>query len=181
MADANTAWTMHEAIRVIHGVQDVRNVALYIEQPCPTYEECLSVRQLCSRPFILDECIDNLHMVHRLYADRAADAINLKISKVGGLTKAKLIRDACAVLGIAMIVEDTWASDIGVAAISHLAHSTPPNVMLASSDFNSWHEPADTANYAPKRVNGRMSAPTRPGLGVDPMMELLGEPLLVIE
>ena len=40
--------------------------------------------------------------------DRAADAINLKISKVGGLTKARQIRDLCVSLGIAMNIEDSW-------------------------------------------------------------------------
>ncbi|MCX5790408.1 MAG: asparagine synthase-related protein, partial [Elusimicrobia bacterium] len=50
---------------------------------------------------------------------------NLKISKVGGLTKARQIRDLCVSLGIAMTIEDTWGGDITTAAIAHLAHSTP--------------------------------------------------------
>ena len=50
----------------------------------------------------LDEVIDDLHMVVRGFADQAMDVINLKISKVGGLTKARQIRDLCVGLGIAM-------------------------------------------------------------------------------
>ena len=38
IADANTGWLMHEAARVVRGVRDVD---VYIEQPCASYEECL--------------------------------------------------------------------------------------------------------------------------------------------
>ena len=44
----------------------------------------------------------------RILSDRAADVINLKISKVGGLTKARAIRDLAVASGIPMNIEDTW-------------------------------------------------------------------------
>lgn len=47
-------------------------------------------------------------MLAKILADQAADAINLKISKVGGLTKARAVRDLAVSAGIAMNVEDTW-------------------------------------------------------------------------
>src|SRR5690606_39458576 len=109
IADANTGWTQHDAIRVVDAVRDVD---VYIEQPCMSYEECLAVRQHTNRPFIIDEVVDGLDMVVRAAADRAADVINLKISKVGGLTRARQIRDLCVSLGIAMTIEDTWGGDI---------------------------------------------------------------------
>lgn len=52
MCDANTGWKMHQAIQVINAV---KHLDVYIEQPCLSYEECLSVRRLCSLPFILGE------------------------------------------------------------------------------------------------------------------------------
>ena len=45
VADANTGWTMHEAARVVAAVKDID---VYIEQPCPTYEECLVTRRRTS-------------------------------------------------------------------------------------------------------------------------------------
>lgn len=63
-------------------VQAVADIDVYIEQPCVTYEECLSVRRLCPRPFILDENIEDIHVLLRIWRDQGADAINLKISKV---------------------------------------------------------------------------------------------------
>ena len=43
------------------------------------------------RPFILDENIDDIRMLLRTFNDRAADVVNLKISKLGGLTKTKQV------------------------------------------------------------------------------------------
>jgi L-alanine-DL-glutamate epimerase-like enolase superfamily enzyme len=104
------------------------------------------------------------------------DVINLKISKVGGLTKAKLMRDLCVQHGIPMTIEDTWGGDITTAAIAHLARSTPPEFTFSATDFNSYGT-VDIAKGAPKRVNGRMTAPDRPGLGITPIFETLGAPV----
>ncbi len=177
IADANTGWLPHEAMRV---VQAVRNVDVYIEQPCESYEQCLSIRRHCDRPFVLDEVIDGIEPILRGRADLAMDVVNIKISKFGGITKACQARDLCGQLGIAMTIEDSWGGDITTAAISHLAHSTPTELLFTSTDFNSYVT-VSTAEGAPQRTNGRMAASTEPGLGVNPRMEVLGEPLVVVE
>jgi L-alanine-DL-glutamate epimerase-like enolase superfamily enzyme len=176
VADANTGWTPHQALRVADGVRDVD---VYLEQPCPTYEQCLTVRQHTNRPFVLDEVIDGLDMVVRAAADHAADVINLKISKVGGLTRARQIRDLCASLGLAMTIEDTWGGDVTTAAIAHLAHSTPARYLFSTTDFNSYVTVA-FADGAPRRKGGRMAAPKTAGLGVRPRLKQLGKPLIDI-
>ena len=173
IADANTGWTQHAAMRVVDAVRDVD---VYIEQPCLTYEQCLAVRRHTNRPFVLDEVVDGIDMLVRGVADQAMDVINLKISKVGGLTKARQIRDLCVSLGIAMTIEDTWGGDITTAAIAHLAHSTPERFLFSSTDFNSYVSVA-VADGAPQRQHGRLAASREPGLGVQPMMHVLGTPL----
>ncbi len=177
VADANTGWSQHAALRVAGAVADVD---VYLEQPCLTYEECLAVRRHTNRPFVLDEVVDGIGMVVRAVADQAMDVINLKISKVGGLTRARQIRDLCISLGIAMTIEDTWGGDIVTAAISHLAHSTPEKFLFSATDFNSYVTVA-FAEGAPRRKGGRLAAPSRPGLGVTPKMKLLGRPILDIK
>ncbi len=174
VADANTGWTQHEAMRVVKGVRDVD---VYIEQPCVTYEECLSVRRHTNHPFVLDENIDSLDVLLRAKADLAMDVVNLKISKLGGLTRTVQARDLCVSMGIAMTLEDSWGGDIATAAIAHLAHSTPTELMFTTTDFNSYVT-VSTAAGAPQRVNGRMAASSAPGLGVSPRMEVLGEPVV---
>ena len=173
IADANTGWTQHAAVRVLHAVRDVD---VYIEQPCLTYEQCLAVRQHTDRPFVLDEVVDGVDMVVRGIGDRAMDVINLKISKVGGLTKARQIRDLCLSFGIAVTIEDTWGGDLTTAAIAHLAHSTPEALLFSATDFNSYVTVA-FADGAPQRKDGRLAAPDRPGLGVKPIMKVLGKPV----
>ncbi len=176
IADANTGWRQHEAVRIAHAVRDVD---VYIEQPCMSYEECLAVRRHTDRPFVLDEVIDDLAMVLRGVSDQAMDVINLKISKVGGLTKARQIRDLCVSLGIAMTIEDTWGGDIITSAIAHLAHSTPPELLFTATDFNSYVT-VSNAEGAPQRQNGRLAASMAPGLGVTPRFEVLGSPVFEI-
>ena len=176
IADANTGWLMHEAARVVRAVDDID---VYIEQPCETYEECLSIRERTSHPFILDEVINGIDILVRGHADRAMDVVNIKISKFGGITKAALARDLCVKLGITMTLEDSWGGDITTAAIAHLAHSTPTDYLFTATDFNSYVT-VSTADGAPQRNNGRMSASNDPGLGIKPKMNILGNPVLEI-
>ncbi|MEW4527416.1 cis-3-hydroxy-L-proline dehydratase [Maioricimonas sp. JC845] len=173
VADANTGWLMHEAMRVVNAVRDVD---VYIEQPCATYEQCLSIRRNTTLPFVLDEVIDSVDAILKGVADHAMDVVNIKISKFGGLTRARQARDLCVSLGIAMTIEDSWGGDIITAAIAHLAHSTPTEYLFTSTDFNSYVTQS-IAKGAPQRVNGRMAASTAPGLGITPRFDVLGDPV----
>lgn len=173
VADANTGWRVDDAVRVTNAV---RELDVYIEQPCKTYEHCLAVRRRTTLPFILDENITDLGALMRGHQDGAMDAINLKISKVGGLTKARQIRDLCVFLNIPMTIEDSWGGDIITAAIAHLAHSTPENFRLSATDFNSYVT-VQNASGAPQREAGHMAASDAPGLGVELNMDALGKPV----
>ncbi len=177
IADANTGWVQHEAVRVAKAVRDVD---VYIEQPCLTYEECLAVRRQTPHPFVLDETIDDIGVLLRARADLAMDAVNLKISKFGGLTKIRQARDLCVSMGIGMTIEDSWGGDIATAAIAHLAQSTPTEFLFTTTDFNSYVT-VSTADGAPQRKDGRMAASRAPGLGVAPKMAVLGAPVVTVE
>ncbi len=170
VADANTGWTQHEAVRVVRAV---KNVDVYIEQPCLSYEECLAVRRLTDHPFVLDENIDSLEMLLRARNDLAMDVVNLKISKLGGLTRTRQVRDMCVSMGIGMTLEDSWGGDITTAAIAHLAHSTPEELRFTSTDFNSYVT-VSTAEGAPRRIHGYMEASHQPGLGITPKPDVIG-------
>ena len=176
IADANTGWLMHQAARVVRAVRDLD---VYIEQPCLSYEECLAIRRRTDHPFVLDESIDGLDALLRGRADAAMDVVNIKISKFGGLSKARQARDLCIHMGIGMTLEDSWGGDIVTAAIAHLAHSTPPELLFTATDFNSYVSKS-IAEGAPRRANGRMAASTAPGLGVKPRLDVLGEPVMIL-
>ncbi len=176
VADANTGWYMHEAARVVRALRDVD---VYVEQPCSSYPECLAIRRRTDHPFVLDESIDGLEPLLRGHGDGAMDVVNIKISKFGGLTRARQARDLCVSLGIAMTVEDSWGGDIVTAAIAHLAHSTPTELLFTSTDFNSYVT-VSNAEGAPQREGGRMRALDAPGLGITPREDVLGDPIFEI-
>ena len=177
MADANTGWRMHDALRVVRAVRDVD---VYIEQPCLTYEECLTVRRHTDHPFVLDEVIDRIDVLLRGHADRAMDVVNIKISKFGGLTKARQARDLCVSLGR----RDDARRQLGRRHRDGGDRAPGPQHARRSScsprtDFNSYVT-VSIADGAPRRVNGRMAAGTAPGLGVTPRMDVLGKPVLEV-
>jgi len=178
-ADANTGWKQHDALRVVSTVERMfqeRQLSCFIEQPCLSYEECLAVRRHTNLPFILDECMDGLPILLRGYQENAMDLINLKINRMGGLTRARQVRDLCAHLGIVMTIEDSWGGEIATSAIAHLAQSTPPAFHFQSSAFHEYASIA-IASGGPKVADGYMTAPAEPGLGVDPLMDILGDPV----
>jgi ATP-binding cassette subfamily B protein len=69
---------------------------------------------------------------------------------------------------------------VGVRLTDSTKHSTPPECQFTATDFNSYVT-VSIADGAPKRANGRMAASERPGLGITPRMEVLGEPVLDVQ
>lgn len=177
VADANTGWLTWQALEVVNAVRDL-NVA--IEQPCASYEECLLVRNRTSLPLVLDECIDSVGSLVRGYAEQAMDVVNIKIAKVGGLTKARILRDVCVNLGVAMTIEDMPGGDIAGSAILHMAHSTPEQYRFSVTS-SYLKVTRSIAEGGPIVANGRTEANRTPGLGVEPRPELLGGPILEVQ
>ncbi|HEX5475208.1 MAG TPA: cis-3-hydroxy-L-proline dehydratase [Vicinamibacterales bacterium] len=177
VADANTGWLPHDALRVVHALRD-RDY--YVEQPCATLAECLAVRARTPQPMVLDEVIVSAPALLDAHAHGAMDIVNIKISRVGGLTRARQIRDLCETLGIAMTIEDSWGGDITTATIAHLAGSTRPNLLFSSTDFNSYVD-VSLADDAPRRREGRLDVPSGPGLGIHVDEARLGAPVLTLE
>lgn len=175
-ADANTGWRQHEALRVAKAIRDID---IYLEQPCLTYEECQVVRAHTDHPMILDECMADVGTLIRGYNDKAMDVVNLKINRVGGITKAKQFRDLCVTMGVIVTIEDTWGCEIATSAIAHLAHSTPKGMHFQSSAFHEYHS-IEVATGGPVVENGYMKASSEPGLGVSVNSEALGKPIFSI-
>ncbi len=175
--DANRAWLPDQAITVMNAVEACGGS---FEQPCETLEECASVRRLTRQPIILDECIQTFGDLLRAREARACEAIGLKIGRVGGLTKARRLRDFCVATGIRMNIEETGGSVIADTAAVHLAHATPTSHRNAT-----WlcHDmlTLNAAEGGARNKGGWSEAPVEPGLGVRPLPEVLGEPVAVYE
>ncbi len=176
-ADANTGWSLSDAVRVVRAVADLD---VMIEQPCLSYEECLQVRDRTTLPMKLDECVTGLAMAERIVNDRAAEVVCLKISNLGGLTKARRVRDYLVDHGISVVCEDTWGGEITSAAVSHFAASTPPELLFNTTDLHHYNT-VRVARSGPRVAGGRLYASDAAGLGVEPDLAMLGEPVAVYE
>ncbi|HEX5828870.1 MAG TPA: mandelate racemase/muconate lactonizing enzyme family protein [Candidatus Limnocylindrales bacterium] len=164
IGDANGGWRRQDAIiaaGLLAGAERFR-----LEQPCPTLEECLAVRHVTSLPMVLDEVITDLPTLVRAAALEAMDHINLKIGRVGGLLRARQMRDTAVALGIRLTIEDAWGGDLVTATVAHLAAGTPPESLFAVSYMNDWTN-EHVAGYEPRSAGGRGPVPAGPGLGIE--------------
>jgi L-alanine-DL-glutamate epimerase-like enolase superfamily enzyme len=173
MADANQGWHVDEAILVARATRDLDYI---VEQPCRTYEECLQVRRHFDRPMKLDECVTDMAMAQRVVADRAAEYVCIKISKQGGLSKARRMRDFLIDNRVPVVSEDTWGGEITTAAVAHLAASTPREFLLNTTDLHNYNV-EQTGTSGPKTRDGLMFVSEAPGLGVEPDFASLGDPV----
>lgn len=175
--DANAGWRVDEAIRIMRAVEQVD---VYFEQPCATYEECRAVVQACGRPIVFDEMALDMPMIIRGWDDGICHAVNIKLGRLGGITPSLEIRNLCASLGIPFYVQCAGGNNITQAAIVHMAQSSPANRLLwvwDIGDLISFETCADPIRDA----GGYMQTGDAPGLGVEPIMDVLGEPVAVYE
>ena len=176
VADSNGGWSLLDARRAFRAMDDL---PVYVEQPCRSTADCALAASKSSLPLVLDESIETKTHIFQAKYEAGASSINLKISRVGGLTGAAQARDLMQELNLMVSVEDMWGGDVITAAVSHLAASTRPESLLMTSFFNDWTD-GHVAGYVPRSQNGRGSAPTGPGLGIDVDVEKLGEPLITV-
>jgi L-alanine-DL-glutamate epimerase-like enolase superfamily enzyme len=173
VGDANTALRRDEIIRISN---QLRDVDFYIEQPCREYQEHLAIKHKLHHPLKLDENLQTVADFQQALRDDLMEAAAIKLSKFGGLTRSRIIRDICEEAGIALTIEEAWGSGIASAASAHLAISTAPEVLLNGTDIHNYNS-NQIATGQPEVENGKMTVSDRPGLGVEPLFEALGEPV----
>jgi cis-L-3-hydroxyproline dehydratase len=177
IADSNGGWSLLDARIAMNALT---GLPVFIEQPCRTTEDSALAAHDSRLPLVLDESIVTLSDVYEAKRSAGVSSINIKISRVGGLTGAALMRDVMQELNIMVSVEDMWGGDLITAAVSHLAASTRPESLLMTSFMNDWTD-GHVAGYRPRSVNGRGAAPLGPGLGIEVDTSVLGEPLFSVE
>lgn len=173
-ADANGGFTTGGARRFLRATRELEYV---LEQPCRTYAECAAVRSHCERPLVLDESIVALEDLLRAHRDRVADGITVKLQRVGGITRASLIRDVAVELGLEVTVEDAGGASLVTAAVVHVGLGTLERHRAHTCDFHTWVT-ADHGTGLPPRAGGAQGPPLGTGLGIDVDVAALGEPVL---
>ena len=173
-ADANGAFTAGGARRFLRATRDLEYT---FEQPCRTYAECASVRPASDRPLVLDESIVTLDDLLRAQRDRVVDGITVKLQRVGGITRATLIRDVAVELGVEVTVEDAGGASLVTAAITQVGLGTPVRQRVHTCDFHTWVS-VDHGTGLPPRADGGQRPPAGAGLGIDVDLTTLGDPVV---
>jgi L-alanine-DL-glutamate epimerase-like enolase superfamily enzyme len=173
VGDANRGWSLRDALTAAVALDGLPR--FWLEQPCATLEECLRVAAGARLPLVLDESIVDEQTLLAAWDAGALVGFNLKLGRVGGLTRARALRDLGHSLGLTVSVEDSWGGDLTTAAVSHLAASTPAGTLEMVSFMNDWTN-EHIAGYQPRSRDGVGIAPAGPGLGIAVEDERLGEP-----
>ena len=171
--DANRGWRLDEALQI---AKAAGNTQICLEQPCDTYEECRDLMQITGVPVVLCECIKTPRELARAAMEGGIAGLNIKLARVGGVTKAKLMRDLCAEWNIQCWMQCVNEAQIGDAAVAHLAYSTPPNV-IRNAVNNGILTSTVIAEGGPRVKDHMIEITDEPGLGVTPIPAALGEPI----
>jgi L-alanine-DL-glutamate epimerase-like enolase superfamily enzyme len=180
--DANRGWTVAQALRFARSIGDLDT---YLEQPCPSIAELAQVRAQCSNPIVIDEAAVQPRNLLDAVALGCVNAINIKPVRVGGLTKAAIMRDIAQAAGLMILADEPMGGALAGAGIIQLAATVDPQKLLAVSSFSDHADPSAKPDFGDEGTGqsfheGRVSVPLTPGLGVNVDEEALGEPAFVV-
>jgi L-alanine-DL-glutamate epimerase-like enolase superfamily enzyme len=158
LVDANQAWDEEEALAFIKAVEPL-GVTL-IEQPVPA-DAFESMRRITARspiPILADESVFSLEEARRVIDAGAADMVNIKLMKCGGIHRARKIIELCRDRGVPCMMGSMLEGPVSIAAALHLAMAYPETVR--------WHDLDSPLLYrelppsAPVRADGNLLSVT---------------------
>jgi o-succinylbenzoate synthase len=121
--DANQAWTAKQAVFAIQTLEDAGVRMELVEQPV-TAQDLEGMKYVTERvhtPIMADESVFGPTEVIELIRMRAADIINIKLMKTGGISNALHIADIAAMYQIECMIGCMVETSISVAAAAHVA------------------------------------------------------------
>lgn len=152
-----------------------------VEQPFPAadLQSHAALSRAVSTPVCLDESVGGIVDAMNAVASAACSVINVKPSRVGGFHAATAILRLCAENGIDAWVGGMLESGIGRAGCLALA-THPACTMTADLSASSRYFESDVTQPF-ELENGCLRVPDGPGLGVEPLAEVLIGPGTVVE
>ncbi len=121
--DANQAWRPREAVRILNAMQEKGLAIEFVEQPVKAQDidGLRYVTEHSDVPVLADESVFSPEDAMRIMQTRAADLINIKLMKCGGLTNALKIASAAEVYGVECMIGCMLEAKISVNAAVELA------------------------------------------------------------
>lgn len=159
--DANSAWTVEEALKIIPRI--ARYDLLFIEQPLPAEDpeswHTLRRHLPSGVPLLIaDESVRQVQDILLLYG--AIDGINIKLTKAGGLREARRMITLARALGLRVMIGCMIESGVGITAAAHL---TP---LVDYVDLDAGLLVVDEIYEGMRLENGIIRLPSSPGLGI---------------
>jgi o-succinylbenzoate synthase len=167
-ADANGAYSTAQAIDVMKKVEEYE--LEYFEQPVSRWniDGLATIKRAVNTPICVDESVWTIEDAMQICSKQAADVINIKIPRVGGLTKAKKIADIAAASFLKCHVGSETEFGVGMAAKAHLAVSLNNASCAAAGEFTEILHLKDNIVKEPVIWGDGYLRPTgRPGLGIE--------------
>lgn len=172
-ADANQGWTPKEAVMIIRKMEDLGLELELIEQPVKAHdiEGLKFVTQNVITPILADEsCFSPLDAIY-IIQNRAADMVNIKLMKTGGIYNALKICHIAETLGIECMLGCMLESKIGLTAASHLAGGKK---VISKFDLDSPNLlDEDPVSGGVEYNEYRIGLPNKPGLGFDNIQNII--------
>ncbi|HEY3009013.1 MAG TPA: dipeptide epimerase [Micromonosporaceae bacterium] len=164
--DANQGWTPREAVRVIRGIEDADLDIELVEQPVPRWDlgGLAWVSDRVDVPILADEAVFGVRDLVEVIRRRAADMVNVKLAKCGGLGPARTLLGLAEAYEMGTLVGSMMESPIGVGAAASLvaAHGT-----TAVSDLDAaWWLAANPVRGGLRYSGATVELPDEPGLGI---------------
>lgn len=121
--DANQAWNAKQAVRILDQMQEKGLDIEFVEQPVPAadLEGMQYVTRNASVPVLADESVFSPADALRIMQTGAADFVNIKLMKCGGITNALRIASAAEVYGVECMIGCMLEAKISVNAAVELA------------------------------------------------------------
>lgn len=126
--DANQAWDLATATASLERWQRAGLPLEFIEQPLPAWDlrGHAELRRRTSVPVLLDESVFSVHDLDRAVDADAADAVNIKLAKCGGIFAGLEIARLARRSELGLMVGSMMESELGVSAAAALASAIAP-------------------------------------------------------
>jgi L-alanine-DL-glutamate epimerase-like enolase superfamily enzyme len=174
--DANRAWLPREAMAVLNACGPM---TCWFEQVCETLDEIAQVRRHTSQQLCVDEALHSYQDLVRIHRDGIAEIVNIKLNRVGGITKARRMRDFCLANGIAMLIMDVGGTVLSDTAVAHFAQAIPAPYVLGTWSCQEMLTVDPGPRQGSRNKDGCLTVGELPGFGIEPEPKLLGEPVAV--
>lgn len=121
--DANQAWSPKQAVRLLNQMQEKGLDIEFVEQPVKAhdFEGLKFVTERSYVPVLADESVFSPEDALKIMQMGAADLINIKLMKCGGLTNALKIASAADIYGVECMLGCMLEAKVSVNAAVHLA------------------------------------------------------------